>query len=289
MTQKKTTPSRFSLILATYGRGPEVRRFLESLAVQTCQCFELIVIDQNHELDLEEILRPYKSRFPIIYLRSKLGLSRARNVGLRHACGQIVAFPDDDCYYPKCLLRQIDEQFRCHSNWQGISCIVLDENGRFSCGGYMSSSQTRITRGNIWRCATSPGLFLMAMVPQTIGGFDPALGVGSGTPWGSAEESSYVLDALSHGIHIEYVPGIRVLHPRYEGSFDRGRIARGYSYGLGMGRVLRRHRYSILHATYFAALQMIRSLMALLRGQGRRCVFHAAMASGRFVGWWKTK
>src|SRR5574340_342784 len=94
----------FSLVLATVGRTAELERFLDALERQTCPDFELLVIDQNPDDRLRPILNRHRGRFEIKHTRSATGLSRARNVGLRLARGEIVAFPDDDCWYPTTLL-----------------------------------------------------------------------------------------------------------------------------------------------------------------------------------------
>ena len=39
-------------------------------------------------------------RLSIIHLTSPLGLSRAPNVGIKKITGDIVGFPDNDCWYP---------------------------------------------------------------------------------------------------------------------------------------------------------------------------------------------
>ena len=40
-------------------------------------------------------------------VESARGLSRARNAGLRMIAGDIVSFPDDDCWYPPDLLQRV--------------------------------------------------------------------------------------------------------------------------------------------------------------------------------------
>ena len=92
---------RFSLIMGTYGRGEVICGFLESLKNQNYDNFELIVVDQNPDDQVEKICRGYSSHFEIKYLETdKPGLSHARNIGLKHISGDIVTFPDDDCEYP---------------------------------------------------------------------------------------------------------------------------------------------------------------------------------------------
>ena len=290
-TREPDSPAgpRFSLVIGTYGRVAEVGRFLDSLAAQTFQSFELIVVDQNDGNELEKLLDSCREKFSVIHLRTGRGLSRARNLGMTRACGEIIGFPDDDCWYPADLLSSVSRRLCSESKWDGLSCLVTDQDGQYSAGGFMASQEGVITRHNVWWCAVSPSIFLRSYVTKAIGGFDPDLGAGSGTCWGAGEESEYLLRAIGSGAQVLYTPGIRVLHARYSGTYGRAKIARGYEYGLGMGRVLKRHGYGILHAMCFAGLQVIRSLMALLRGQGGRCIFHVAMACGRLLGWYRTR
>ena len=70
---------KVSLILATKGRVEEVDRFIRSLADQGHDDLELVVVDQNKDSRLDVILADAKLLFPIIHLRSKSGLSHARN------------------------------------------------------------------------------------------------------------------------------------------------------------------------------------------------------------------
>ena len=99
---------RFSLVLATVGRTEELNRFFASLDYATHRNFEVILVDQNPDDRLNSVLDHYDGRFPALHLRSERGLSRARNVGLRRVTGDVVAFPDDDCWYPPNLLNQVE-------------------------------------------------------------------------------------------------------------------------------------------------------------------------------------
>src|SRR5882724_3254503 len=81
----------FSLIVCTLGRQDQLRRLFASLAVQSFRDFEVIVVDQNEGGFLDEIIAAYRPRLEIIHVAAAPGLSGARNVGLAHASGQIVA------------------------------------------------------------------------------------------------------------------------------------------------------------------------------------------------------
>ena len=97
---------KFSLLLATVGRTAELERFLSSLDAQTYRNFDLIVVDQNPDERLAALVQSYAGRFPVLCVKSTPGLSRARNAGLRYVSGDVIAFPDDDCWYPPDLLRK---------------------------------------------------------------------------------------------------------------------------------------------------------------------------------------
>ena len=71
------TSIRISLVLATVGRTEELTNLLRSLAGQTCQSFELIVVDQNSDDRLVPILQGAQCGVGIKHLRSLPGLSRA--------------------------------------------------------------------------------------------------------------------------------------------------------------------------------------------------------------------
>ena len=89
-----------SLITATYGRTEEVRTFIRFYpARQSYKDFEFILVDQNPHFILREMVAEYASRLTIQYIRSEAkGLSLNRNIGLDYSRGEIVAFPDDDCF-----------------------------------------------------------------------------------------------------------------------------------------------------------------------------------------------
>ena len=117
--------------MATLGRTLEIERFVASLDTQTHYDFELIVVDQNPDDRILPFLQPYRTRFPILHLHSEKGTSRARNVGLEHVKGDVVGFPDDDCWYPPDLLERVSEYLREHPDLDGITGRVTDWEGTF--------------------------------------------------------------------------------------------------------------------------------------------------------------
>ncbi len=88
---------RISVIISTYGmdRIEDTFQSVNSILGQKDSDSEiLVVIDRNAEL--VAILREHFGDAIRIVVSDKKGLSRARNLGVKHAKGDIVAFIDDD-------------------------------------------------------------------------------------------------------------------------------------------------------------------------------------------------
>ena len=276
---------RFSLVLATVGRVSELEHLLQSLDAQTYRNFELIVVDQNPDNRLVPILERYKRKVAIVHLHSTPGLSRARNVGLQHVTGDVVAFPDDDCWYPKDLLERVKLFFEKRPQYDALTGRPAGPDGKTAVGRF-DLRPGEVTKYNIWRRSTSITLFLRRSVISAVGEFDESLGAGSGTPWGAAEDIDYPLRALSYGFKIYYDPTLVVHHPEPIMKYRADYLQRVMSYSAGMGRVLRKHKYPL----WFVCYQWLRPLggvlISLLVGRLKKARYHWAVLKGRVMGWW---
>lgn len=274
---------RFSLIVATLGRMQEIQCLLASLDAQSHRDFELIVVDQNPDDRLVHILNPYQTQFPIVHLSSKRGLSRARNVGLKHATGEVVGFPDDDCWYSDDLLEKTTRLLSEQPEAGGVSGRVTDEGGTFDARFDQVSGLLEIS--NVWRRTSSASLFVRRRLFEDISGFDEELGVGSGTIWGGAEDIEYALRAVRFGFEIYYDPSLVVFHPHALASGYREMSGRAYSYGAGIGRVWRKHDYPLRLVSYSMLRPAGGAVLALLSGQPDKASYHWSAFRGRLRGW----
>ncbi len=274
---------KFSLILATINRTQELRRFLESLDAQTYHNFELIVVDQNLDDRVKRLVEPYKERFPILYLHSEKGLSRARNFGLKHITGEIVAFPDDDCWYPKDLLERVARFFADNQHVAGLTGRAVDEEDRPVMRWAPQAGW--VTKSSVWRKGISYTIFLRSKVIEKVGDFNENLGVGAGTPWGSGEETDYLLRALGLGFRIYYDPNLTVYHPRPPQPYDGKALAKAYKYALGAGYLLKAHHYPL----GFVLLGFLRTglgfILALAQGDLGLAKLRWYSLIGRIRGW----
>lgn len=274
---------KFSLIMGTLGRKEEVRAFLASLRRQDHRDFELLIVDQNPDDRLAEVIDQYRRHFRILRYRSAPGLSRARNVGLRYATGDVVAFPDDDCWYPDGLLSYVAARLKAQPSLDGLTGRFVDGAGR-SEGRWLGHSQP-LDRFNVWRGAISFSIFLRRPLVERIGGFDEALGVGAGTPWGAGEETEYLLRGLQTGGRVEYDHDLVLRHPVKTAGFGPDAIERQCRYEAGLGRVIRHAGLPGWYFPWVCGRTLAGSLLALCRGQVPQARFKWHSLWARVRGW----
>jgi Predicted glycosyltransferases len=235
---------KVSLIVATVGRIAELERLFESLREQTYRDFEVIVVDQNPDDRLKELIQQFGSDMTIRWVKSTRGLSRARNVGLKYATGDVVAFPDDDCWYHNHTLRCVVNEFEDVAECDGVLGASVDETGRRTMIKGAKKPTWISAKSALWT-AVSYAMFFRRDAVDRVGGFDEALGVGAGTLWGAGEETDFVIRLIKSGMRIWYNPGITVVHPQ---SIETPQ--RTTSYGMGNGRVLALHFSSLFFWGY---------------------------------------
>lgn len=278
---------KFSLVTATLGRTEEVERLLATLADQTYRYFELVVVDQNPDDRLVPILELYRTKFPIVRVRSKPGVSVARNAGLRYATGDVVGFPDDDCWYSPQFLEQCFGLLQERPDIDGVTGRVKDESGvdfaRFDC------SPGFLTLSNIWQRTAGACFFLRNHVVEEVGEFDESLGPNSGTIWGGAEDIDYPVRAIKAGFKIYYDPGLIVFHPNPLRNGYGKMVRRAYTYGAGIGRVWRKHDYPARIVAYYLLRPLAGALLSLVTGRLDKARYHWSSLRGRLRGWWSRK
>ncbi|EIA28326.1 Putative transcriptional attenuator domain protein [Candidatus Arthromitus sp. SFB-5] len=217
---------RFSLIMATLGRFDEIRIFLDSIDLQNYTDFELIIVDQNEENILGDIILPYKKKFYINHIRIKeKGLSLARNVGIKYAKGDIIAFPDDDCIYSLGILDFVNKFFIENKNVDFLTFRLRDKETGDDANLRWYNRDVEITSKNIFRTVISPSIFIRVKNINDVF-FDENLGVGR--RYGSGEESDMVLELLYRGYKGMFLNNFIIYHPNKKDSINKI-----YSYGLG--------------------------------------------------------
>ena len=179
-----------SLVVATLNRVTELERLLISLDGQSYRNFEVVVVDQNPDDRLAPVLRRHE-KLTIQHLRSEPGLSRSRNVGLRTASGEIITFPDDDCWYPEGLLASVAEWFESHREFGALFATMRSGEGK-PVGPRWPAGACLCTKGNLWDSAVSTTGFLRRSATNAVGLFNENIGVGATSQFQSGEETDYL-------------------------------------------------------------------------------------------------
>ena len=111
-----------SVIIPTYNRAHLLPRSLDSILSQSCLPNEIIVVDDGSNDDTSALMT---SVYPeIVFIQqSNIGVSCARNVGIKRASGDWIAFLDsDDEWFPEKLEVQMNALYKnpelkiCHTN-----------------------------------------------------------------------------------------------------------------------------------------------------------------------------
>lgn len=272
---------KISLVMATAGRADEIRRFILSLENQTSSAFELIVVDQNDDDRLAPIVaRVLECGMDITHLKHPVkSLSGARNVGTAIARYDLIAYPDDDCWYDDRVVEGILSRFEQDRGLDGI-VARWDEEDPFGKGSQtLSLSESRRFRGVQ---PSSITIFVKKDLVLKIGGFDERLGVPCW--YGSGEETDLVMRCLEQGATIRYMPDI-IVHHAYgpDMSQDLHQIcARTRNRARGTGALYARH--------WLSPRVVVRGLLSPLMKvffppySVRRIVANLCMILGRIEG-----
>ena len=126
-----------SVVMPTYRRSDQLIRAIESVLNQTYKNIELLLINDNEPDDeytkeLKERVSVYCSdeRFNLILQDKHINGAVARNLGIREAKGEYVAFLDDDDWWELNKIEiQVKELEALDYEWGGISCRIKRYNG----------------------------------------------------------------------------------------------------------------------------------------------------------------
>lgn len=92
---------KVSVIVPVYNTEQYLRKCLDSLVNQTLHDIEIIIINDGSSDNSEVIIQEYKEKYPDLIqsiIIENGGVSNARNIGIKQARGEYLAFCDSDDY-----------------------------------------------------------------------------------------------------------------------------------------------------------------------------------------------
>ncbi len=230
-----------SIVICTRDRGSRVEATLKSAFSQSYPDFEVILVDQSVGPDTRDAIGEYLAREDFRYIRSgEKGLSRARNLGLHHACGSIVAYSDDDCILPPDWLDLIEKGFAYDPRIAVLFCNVEAAPYDAAKGfipAYIRTSEIMVTSpmGKLRARGIGAGMAVRKEHILSLGGFDEYLGAGGHFP--SCEDGDMAVRAILAGYAVLETNQTHVVHEGFR-TWQQGKgLARRNWVGIGAAYV----------------------------------------------------
>ena len=229
---------------------------LRSLAAQSFRNFDLLLVDQNTDDRVLRVIDSLPGAIRIHRLSASPGLSRAINLGIQNAQGEIVGFPDDDCWYPPDLLQNLSHLFDAHPEWHGITMPTADEQGVPSIARW-PKRPGRLTPARILGCSTS--VFYRRHVCAQVGAFDETIGGGGLCP---GFDVDYLHRVVRAGFHMEFQPQLVINHPQTlpTGTTDEPARQKRYNYGYGEGSIARKYSLPLWYPAAIIGFPLARAI-----------------------------
>lgn len=252
---RERVATSISLIVCTRNRARQLPSTLAALSrMVTDEPWQLVIVDNGSTDETQDVLDRYAACDPRhidVVQEPAAGVASARNAGLRHARGDIIAFTDDDCYPEPDYLERIRGCFdESPIRYLGGRVLLYDPDDA------PITIQTRATRVDLPPCSYIPAGFIhgaaFAFTRETldaIGGFDPALGVGGAL--GSGGDVCALIRCTAMGFGGAYDPRPTVHHHHRRRSeaeltrlLNRYDVGRGAAYYLGLRNPATRRAYA---------------------------------------------
>ncbi len=208
-------PPRVSVVIPTYNSAKYLPQAINSVLQQTYSDYELIIINDGSTDNTPEVIQPYLELATVRYFsQENLGVSAARNRGLKEAQGELIAFLDaDDIYFPDKLQAQV-AMFDAHPNIGIVNSgfRVIKEDGEPIMDVQRWQDIPDLTP-EIW-LLHKPVLPSAMMYRKEwfdlVGGFDTELF--------SSEDVEVTLRMIAQGCQGMWLPKITIYYRRHEAS-----------------------------------------------------------------------
>jgi len=121
--------TKVSIIVITYNAKDDLKECLASLENQNYNEKEILVINDASTDDTLNFLKHYKTQtsmeMTVISNERNLGVAGARNVGIQHAGGDIIAFMDSDCVADPNWVLELVKEFK-HKDIAAVGGSIFD-------------------------------------------------------------------------------------------------------------------------------------------------------------------
>jgi len=169
---------KVATVIPVRNRATFIARALNSVASQTYQSAEIVVIDDASTDGTPDIVSGLAKQIPnihLIKLQQNVGAGEARNVGIRQASSDLIAFLDsDDIWYPEKLEKQISE-FKCNN---GVIAVFSGSRAIHGDRTFAHIPPLDVTLTDLYysnRLSTTSSAVVLKKALEEVGGFDRLL------------------------------------------------------------------------------------------------------------------
>lgn len=170
-----------SIVIPSYKGAAKLKRAVNSVAGQTYENIEIIVVDDNNpdteeRAATEKIIR--ELNLPNVkYIKHEKNRNgaAARNTGIAAARGRYIGFLDDDDVYLNTRVEKSVAGIKKNAGCKAVFCNVLHVFGKNRCSIYEMSPENICVRGILMYEAaigTGSNLFAETETVRELGGFD---------------------------------------------------------------------------------------------------------------------
>jgi len=183
-----------SIIIPTYNRRNDLKKCLDTIKNQSYKNHEIIIVDDGSTDGTEDLIKNYpKIKY---FKQNNKGPGAARNLGIKYAKGDIVAFTDDDCIPYKDWLENALPYFKKQE--------IVAVEGMTIKNGLITPTSIPIINYYGEKYSTC-NMFYRKRILEELGGFDERFRF-------AGEDTNLARRALKKGI-IKFVPSVKVIHP----------------------------------------------------------------------------
>lgn len=212
---------KISVIISTKNRHLKLANCLTSLLRSAFDEYEILVIDQSDDHLTETLVRLFNSKKIRYFKNHRHGISSSRNLGIKKAKSNVVAFTDDDCIVSDDWLQQVYASFAKHQDIDGFFGKTLPHQPKNHVGEICPCtlknrhSQMKISAPTThWdNIGYGNNMAFRKRALTRVGFFDERLG--SGAYGRSADDADVALRMLVAGSHLMFLPTIVVSHNRW--------------------------------------------------------------------------
>lgn len=244
------------MLVATLNRPKQLRICVQSLLRQTYEDYEIIIIDQSPDGNVDLTIPEMSSDIRYIRIQQR-GLSHARNIGLEYATGDYICLVDDDGEYAPEYLQNAHDLLQ-QSDTAILSGCITDPLTNTT---FPVKEKGKVNWRNLFKSCMSAGMIIdhkLFLKWQ----FDENLGVGA--EFGSGEEADLLIYALAHKLKVVNTMSC-ILYHNLDGIQNDFSVVlqKEMSYGRGFGALCRKttRNYSCFWGWYYFLRSMIGNIL----------------------------